>query len=210
MVGDTPRHGRPVPSPPLVLIHGMWDTPTVFDPLRLELAGRRAPLLIPHLPHRFGLTPIAEQAALLGTHIEACFGPDQPIDLLGFSMGGVIARTWIQLLGGHRRTRRLISVGSPQQGTLTAGPWPRWPLAGIADLKTDSLLLQRLNANLTTLQTVDCCSFYCEPDLMVMPAWRAVLPVGPGTNLPVRYHHQLLTHPGALEPLVMELLRPEP
>jgi triacylglycerol lipase len=69
-------------------------------------------------------------------------------------------------------------------------------------------LLQRLNANLTTLQDVDCCSFYCEPDLMVMPAWRAVLPIGPGKNLPVRYHHQLLSHPAALEALVDELLRP--
>ena len=123
-------------------------------------------------------------------------------------MGGVIARAWIQLLGGHRRTRRLISVGSPQHGTLAAGPWPRWPLAGIADLKTGSPLLQRLNSHLSTLQDVDCCSFYCEPDLMVMPAWRAVLPIGPGKKLPVLYHHQLLTHPAALEALVDELLRP--
>ena len=203
-----PDRDRPDPFPPLVLIHGMWDTPGVFDPLKRQLAGRRGPLLIPHLPHRFGLTPIAVQDGLLATHIDASFGQEQPIDLLGFSMGGVIARAWIQLLGGHRRTRRLISVGSPQQGTLTAGPWPRWPLAGIADLKTGSPLLQRLNTNLTTLQDVDCCSFYCEPDLMVMPAWRAVLPIGPGKKLPVRYHHQLLSHPAALEALVDELLRP--
>lgn len=196
------------PFPPLVLIHGMLDTPAVFDPLKRQLAGRRCPLLIPRLPHRFGLTPIALQAALLGTHIDASFGQEQPIDLLGFSMGGVIARTWIQRLGGHRRTRRFISVGSPQQGTLTAGPWPRWPLAGVADLKTGSPLLVELNTDLATLAPVDCCSFYCEPDLMVMPAWRAVLPIGPGKNLPVRYHHQLLTHPAALEALVDELLRP--
>jgi len=186
----------------------MWDTPGVFDPLKRQLAGRRAPLLIPRLPQRFGLTPIELQAALLGTHIDASFGLEQPIDLLGFSMGGVIARAWIQLLGGYRRSRRLISVGSPQQGTLTAGPWPRWPLAGIADLKPGSPLLHRLNSNLTTLQDVDCCSFYCEPDLMVMPAWRAVLPIGPGKNLPVRYHHQLMSHPAAMEALVDELLRP--
>ena len=194
--------------PPLVLVHGMWDTPRLFDRLQHQLAGRRGPLLIPHLPHRIGFTPIEEQAALLGLHIEAAFGAEQPIDLLGFSMGGVIARTWIQLRGGHRRTRRLISVGSPQQGTLTAGPWPSWPLAGIADLKAGSPLLVRLNSHLATLQPVECCSFYCHPDLMVMPAWRAVLPIGPGRRLPVRYHHQLMTHPAALRALVDELLRP--
>ena len=198
----------PAASPPLVLVHGMWDTARLFDPLRKELGSRRPSLLTPDLPHRFGLTPIQEQAALLGIHIEAAFGLERPIDLLGFSMGGVIARAWIQLLGGHRRTRRLISVGSPQRGTLTANPWPRWPLAGIADLKAGSPLLDRLNTDLTRLQEVDCCSFYCQPDLMVMPAWRAVMPMGPGRRLPVYYHHQLMTHPAALKPLVEELLRP--
>ena len=186
----------------------MWDTPRLFDRLEGALGSRRGPLLIPHLPHRFGLTPIEAQAELLGTRIEAAFGAEQPIDLLGFSMGGVIARAWIQLLGGHRRTRRLISVGSPQRGTLTAQPWPSWPLAGIADLKADSPLLHRLNIDLGALQQVDCCSFDCQPDLMVMRAWCAVLPVGPGRCLPVRYHHQMMTHPAALSPLVEELLRP--
>ena len=201
------KPGSSLTPPPLVLVHGMWDTPRLFNRLEQALDRRRGPLLIPPLPHRFGLTPIETQAVLLGTAIEAAFGPEQPIDLLGFSMGGVIARVWIQLLGGHRRTRRLISVGSPQQGTLTAQPWPSWPLAGIADLKAGSPLLQRLNSNLATLQEVDCCSFYCQPDLMVMPAWRAVLPIGPGRSLPVRYHHQLMTLPAALHPLVEELLR---
>ncbi|MFY8149063.1 MAG: esterase/lipase family protein [Prochlorococcaceae cyanobacterium] len=196
------------PAPPLVLVHGMWDTPRLFDRLKRLLAGRRGPLLIPQLPHRFGITPIEEQAELLRMHIEAAFGREQAIDLLGFSMGGVIGRTWIQLLGGHRRTRRLISVGSPQQGTLTARPWPGRLLAGIADLKTGSALLRRLNDNLDTLLPVECCSFYCQPDLMVMPPWRARLPIGPGHSLPVWSHHQLMTHAAALCPLVEELLRP--
>ena len=58
-------------APPLVLVHGMWDTPRLFDRLKRLLAGRRGPLLIPQLPHRFGITPIEEQAELLAMHIEA-------------------------------------------------------------------------------------------------------------------------------------------
>jgi len=195
-------------SPPLVLVHGLLDTPGVFARLQRELNGRRPDLLIPALPLRLGLTPVETAAQLLQHQIEAAYPPATPIDLLGFSIGGVIARTWIQRLGGHRRTRRFFSVGSPQQGTLTARPWPSWPLAGIADLKAGSPLLVRLNTNLATLEHVDCCSFYCHPDLMVMPAWRAVLPIGPGRSLPVSYHHQLMTHPLALQELVAELLRP--
>ena len=75
------------PAPPLVLVHGLLDTPAVFNGLKRELAGRRQPLLIPALPLRLGRTPALEAAELLGGHIEAALGGDQPIDLLGFSMG---------------------------------------------------------------------------------------------------------------------------
>jgi len=193
---------------PLVLVHGLWDTPRLFRRLEQNLGERRAPLLIPHLPHGLGTTPIRALADQLGRDIEAAFGPDTPIDLLGFSMGGLIGRTWIQLAGGHRRTRRFISVGSPQQGTLTAQPWPRWLLAGVADMKLGSRLLRQLNDNVDALRSVDCASFFCTADLMVWPGWRAVLPVGPRQSVPVLTHQQLMSDPAALDALVAELLRP--
>lgn len=176
--------------------------------LQERLDGRRAPLLIPHLPHGLGVRRLEELAAQLGGHIESAFGRDEPIDLLGFSMGGVIARTWIQLQGGRRRTRRFVSVGSPQQGTWVAQPWPARLLAGIADMKPGSPLLLRLNGDPGGLAGVDCCSFYCAADLMVVPGWRAVLPEGRRIQLPVLAHQHLIRHPAALEPLVGELLRP--
>ena len=198
-----------IPSaPPLVLVHGLLDTPAVFNGLKRELGQRRQPLLIPRLPLRLGRTPVAELADLLGGHIEAAFGRDDPIDLLGFSMGGVIARCWIQLLGGHRRTRRFISVGSPQLGTLTAQPWPARLFRGIADLKRGSGLLAQLNGDLAALQQVDCHSFYSVIDLAVLPGWLAVLPVGARTMLPVLTHPQLLRDRAAIRPLARELLRP--
>jgi len=193
---------------PLVLVHGLWDTPRLFRRLEQNLGERRAPLLIPHLPHVPGTTPIRALADQLGRDIEAAFGPDAPIDLLGFSMGGLIGRTWIQLAGGHRRTRRFISVGSPQQGTLTAQPWPGWLLAGVADMKLGSRLLRQLNDNVDALRSVDCASFFCTADLMVWPGWRAVLPVGPRQSVPVLTHQQLMRDPAALDALVAELLRP--
>ena len=197
-----------MPIPPLVLVHGMLDTSAVFNRLQRELAGRRDPLLIPDLPLRLGRTSIQEGAERLSRAIDEAFGRDQPLDLLGFSMGGVIARTWIQLLGGYRRTRRFLSVGSPQQGTLTAQPWPGWLFNGIADLKRDSALLSTLNGDLDRLSRIECHSFYSPLDLVVLPGWRAVLPVGAVSMLPVPTHPQLLRDPAAIKPLVKELLRP--
>jgi len=186
----------------------MLDSSRVFDRLRRRLGEGRRPLLAPDLPLRWGITPIAESAALLGERIEACLDPDQPIDLCGYSMGGVIARTWIQLHGGHRRTRRFISVASPHHGTLTAQPWPRRPMAGIDDLKPGSALLNQLNGDLSSLEGIACCSFYSDIDLVVVPGWRAVLPVGEQRMLPVWTHPQLLRDRLSLEPLAKELLRP--
>jgi len=188
-------------------VHGLLDTPAVFRPLQQLLAGRRPDLLLPALPMRFGLTPVREAALLLQQHIEAMAPGSAPVDVLGFSMGGVIARTWIQQLGGQRRTRRFISLGSPQQGTWTAQPWPGRLFPGLADLKCGSALLQELNADLERLRGVECHSFYSALDLAVLPGWRAVLPVGSARALPVATHPQLLRDPAALQPLVEELLR---
>ncbi len=189
-------------------MHGLLDTPAVFQGLQRELAGRRHPLLIPALPLRLGLTPVMETAERLGNHIEAAFGFSEPVDLLGFSIGGVIARSWIQLLGGGRRCRRFFSVGSPQQGTITARPWPARLFRGLADLRSGSALMQRLNGDLDALERIECHSFYSALDLVVLPGWSAVLPVGARTMLPVLTHPQLLRDPAALRPLAQELLRP--
>jgi len=203
-VSDSPQGSASVP---LVLVHGLWDTPRLFRHLQAQLGDRRQPQLVPHLPHGLGWTPLPQLAAQLGNAIDAAFGPEQPLDLLGFSMGGVIARIWVQLLGGWTRTRRFTTVASPHQGTLTALPWPRRWLAGIADMKPGSPLLQRLDSDLEPLRRIECCSFYCPADLTVVPGWKAVLPVGPSHALPGLRHDRLLAEPACLEPLVRELLR---
>jgi triacylglycerol lipase len=202
-VAEEPAGG----SPPLVLVHGLFDTPRIFDGLRRRIEAHRWPLLIPHLPHGLGWVPLVELAATLGQHIEAAFGPEQPVDVLGFSMGGVIARTWVQLEGGHRRTRRLTTVASPHRGTLAATPWPRLWLPGLADMKPGSPLLRRLDDEVEVLRTVECCSFYCPTDLTVFPGWQAVLPFGPRHPLPVFWHNRLMAEPGSLDPVARELLR---
>jgi len=193
---------------PLVLVHGLWDTPRLFRRLEDQLRGRRQPLLVPHLPHGLGQRPLLDLAAQLGRLVVQRFGADQPVDVLGFSMGGLVGRSWIQLAGGQGRVRRLISVGSPQRGSLLAIPWPgRW-LASVADMRPGSPLLRQLNGDLSALADVDCCSFWCLADTLVIPSWTGVLPVGRCQHLPVWHHKQLISSPVALGPIVTELLRP--
>lgn len=198
-----------LPTPvPLVLVHGLWDTPNLFRRLEQRLAGRRDPLLVPHLPHGLGEKPLLGLAHQLGRMVDQRFGAGRAVDVLGFSMGGLVARTWLQLAGGEGRVRRFTAVGSPQRGSLLALLGPRRWLASIADMRPGSPLLRQLNGDLSTLEGTECCSFWCLADTMVVPSWTGVLPLGRRQQLPVWHHKQLISHPAALEPIVAELLRP--
>jgi triacylglycerol lipase len=190
------------------LVHGLWDTPALFTSLRRAI-GEHREVFVPHLPHGLGVVPLEALAADLGRGIEARFGREQPLDVMGFSMGGVISRTWIQLQGGGDRVRRFTSVASPQQGTWTALPWPGGWLASVGDMKVGSPLLKRLSATAGLLEGIECCSLYCLADLMVMPGWTAVLPVGRREVLrPLTLqHHELMAHPRSVEQVARELLR---
>jgi triacylglycerol lipase len=194
-------------SRPLVLVHGLLDTPRLFSRLERRLEGQDRPVLSPYLPHRFGATPLRQLAQQLDDLIQERWGVETSIDILGFSMGGVIARTWLQELGGAKRTHRFLSVGSPQQGTLTAQCVPAWLFAGLADMKRGSPLLRSLNGNDSDLQAVECISFFCRWDLMVCPGWQAVLPIGTSTAVPVWMHQQLMSHPRSLDLLTEALFR---
>ena len=141
---------------PLVLVHGLLDTPRLFSRLERRLKGQQRSVFSPHLPHRFGAIPLRKLAQQLDGLIQERWGTKTPIDLLGFSMGGVIARIWLQELGGANRTHRFISVGSPQQGTLTAQCVPAWLFGGLADMKCGSALLRSLNGDSSSLQAVEC------------------------------------------------------
>ena len=191
---------------PLVLVHGLWDSPILFNKLLKILDYPPDFIFAPFLPHKFGRTPLMHLAHLLDELIRSNYGESRKIDLLGFSMGGVVSRIWLQELGGISRTRRFFSVGSPQKGTLLALPVPYIFFPGIADMKPNSRLLRKLNVNYQKLQLINCRSYYCKWDLMVSPGWNAVLPVGKVSKIKVSTHKQLITNIRSIKFLKKEIL----
>ncbi|MEV0112212.1 alpha/beta fold hydrolase [Streptomyces sp. NPDC050844] len=104
--------------PPVVLLHGFIDNRSVFVLLRRSLAqhGRQHVESLNYSPLTCDIRTAAE---LLGRHIEEICertGHDR-VDIVGHSLGGLIARYYAQRLGGDRRVRTLVTLGTPHSGT---------------------------------------------------------------------------------------------
>ncbi|WP_320667791.1 esterase/lipase family protein [Prochlorococcus sp. MIT 1307] len=183
----------------LILVHGLWDDPRIFNRLLGYLEKSNLCVYTPHLPHKGGSIPLQKLAFLLEELINKRFGADKVVDLLGFSMGGLVSRVWLQELGGALRTNSFISVGTPHRGTVMAECIPSWWLPGVADMKRGSDLLRDLSRDVHKLQAVKCSSYFCRWDLMTFPGWQATLPIGANFSVPVLTHKDLISHPKSLK-----------
>ncbi len=191
---------------PLVLVHGLWNSPKLFDDLVSSLNQNPHLLLIPHLPHDLGRVSIRNLAADLDIEIKKRFGPEMLIDILGFSMGGLISRVWIQEMNGFNRTKRFITVGPPHNGTVTAQFVPTSLFPGIADMKINSELIKSLRITTCNLQGITCISFFSVWDLMVFPGYRAVMPFGLRIPSPVITHKGLVKNLKSIEMISNKIL----
>jgi triacylglycerol lipase len=88
------------------------------------------------------------------------------IDLVCHSLGGVVARCWLQELGGARRVDRCITLSSPHRGTYGA----YWVASRVgSELRPDSPILQRLEASRPAAVRVKFTSIVAGSDNIVFP-----------------------------------------
>ena len=191
---------------PIILIHGLWNTSSIFSLISSKLDEKEVEYFAPTLNHAFGMTSIVELTNLIDQLIVEKYGLEQEIDILGFSMGGIIGRYWINKFNGYKRTKRFITIGSPHNGTLTSQLVPKYPFKGISEMKINSSLLRDLAKYDYYLNDIDCISFFTFWDLMVFPGWRAHLNVGEKISLKILKHRNLVRNPAAVERIIERLM----
>jgi len=130
-------------KPPVVLLHGFIDNRSVFVLLRRSLAqhGRQQVESLNYSPLTCDIRTAAE---LLGRHIEEICertGSKQ-IDIVGHSLGGLIARYYVQRLGGDIRVRTLVTLGTPHSGTRVVPLANAHPI--VRQMRPGSELLEEL------------------------------------------------------------------
>ena len=191
---------------PIILIHGLWNTSSIFSLISSKLDEKEVEYFAPTLNHAFGMTSIVELTNLIDQLIVEKYGLEQEIDILGFSMGGIIGRYWINKLNGHKRTKRFMTIGSPHNGTLTSQIIPKYPFRGISEMKINSSLLRDLANYDYFLNDIDCISFFTYWDLMVFPGWRANLNVGEKISLNIFKHRNLVRNPVAVQRIIERIM----
>jgi len=192
---------------PIILIHGLWNTSSIFSFITSKLDKTGIEYFAPTLKHSYGMTSIIDLTNTLNELILEKYGLAKELDILGFSMGGIIGRYWIQKFNGYKRTRRFISIGSPHKGTLMAQLVPKYPFRGISEMKINSKFLIELAKNDFFLNDIECISFFTYWDLMVFPGWWTNLNFGEKISVKVYKHRNLVRNSFSVEKIIEKIMR---
>ncbi len=107
--------------PPVLLLHGYLGTRGSMYILERRLAEDG------HCVFSFNLgalnvRDIRASAFLIHRKVESILAQTsvKKIDIVGHSMGGLIGLYYVKKLGGHEKVRKLVMMGTPNQGTWAA------------------------------------------------------------------------------------------
>ncbi|WP_137814750.1 esterase/lipase family protein [Gandjariella thermophila] len=156
---------------PVLLVPGFAGTSSIFEPLRRALRrdGADRTHIVSYSPLTGGLRTAAE---LLSTEVEALCGRTgrRRVHLVGHSLGGLIARYFVQRLGGDRQVDVLVTLGTPHGGITAARLLPWLPLVG--QLVPHSAAIAELALPAPGCRT-RFVAFYRDLDEVVIPSTRA-------------------------------------
>lgn len=153
--------------PPVLLLHGFIDNRSVFVLLRRSLR-RHGWRHVVTLNFSLFTCDVRTAAALLARHVEeVCARTGSPqVDIVGHSLGGLIARYYVQRMGGDTRVRTLVTLGTPHTGTHLARTVPGHPLA--RQMRPDSEIVAELAEPAPQCGT-QFVSFWSDLDLIMIP-----------------------------------------
>ena len=195
---ETPRN-------PVLLVHGFGDTTALFKKMSAYLQNLGWSVYSQNLTPNNGTLGLEHLAQQVATYAEQTFR-SQPFDLVGFSMGGIVSRYYLQRLGGIDRVKRFISISSPHHGTWTAYALGR---PGCLQMRPNSAFLEDLNRDAPTmLGKLDFTSIWTPYDLMIVPASSSQMNVGREITLPVALHAWMVTDPRSLQVVADTLAAP--
>lgn len=167
------RGSRTRPGIPVVFVHGLADRSSVFGRLRggLQECGA-GPFFAAE--YNAYLPDIRSAARSLGERVEQVRERTggRPVCVIGHSLGGLIARYYVQRLHGDAHVPLAVTLATPHQGTAVAHWAPLHPL--MRQLRPGSALFEELAEPCPGCRT-RFVSFYSDLDEAVIPTSRGLL-----------------------------------
>lgn len=170
----------------LVFVHGLGANRSGFFPLQAYLSWHG-------FPRQYAYNYRSSGSSIEGLGLELKRRLDRDvkggrITLVAHSMGGLVARVYLQMLGGERRVDDLITITTPHLGSHATA---FLPTRLVSQLKTEGPFLEHLNS-LPPPQGVRTLSIAASEDLMVLPPSNAFCPFGDQRMLEGRGHLDVL------------------
>ena len=173
----------------VLLVHGIFDTGSIFKKLSAFLQSHGWETCVVDLSPCYGLAPIPMYALQLQAAIRRL----KPQHLVGFSMGGIVCRYYLQKMEGHKNIRSLVTIGAPHQGS-----WASWlyPVPAAWQMRPGSPLLRELKSSIDIFRKVQHTFIWTPYDFMVYPADNSrCTEYGNEIRVPAESHGCLLVHP---------------
>jgi len=163
------RRGATAPERrPVLLLHGYAQHPANFLSVtrRLRRDGWSHVYTLRHAP-MFG--DIERSAARLGAAIDRIRDVTgaPAVDVVAHSMGGLVARAYVRARGSACGIARLVTLGTPHQGTHIFRRLAHDPM--LLQMRPDSPLLRRLASDDPVPTLVECVAIYSTGDAVVVP-----------------------------------------
>lgn len=165
---------------PIILIHGYFHNRSGLMVMRRALRrhGFRDVETFGYNPLRKGIPELAESLTLQVKRVLQQSG-SKKVHLIGHSLGGLIARWYVEQAGGSSKVHTVVTLGTPHSGTFLAHAG-RSPVS--RQMRRGSEVLRQL-AEKPLPKSVRYFSYYSELDVLVKPSRSACLENGGGQNV---------------------------
>lgn len=185
---------------PVVFVHGLGGAPGNFLPMRLYFRLRgRGRTYAPGLSADASLPDQGRQVAAAIAEVARCNGlaPDDPIDVVAHSMGGLAARFALQDEDTARRVATLVTLGTPHAGSHLARYGGKEYSRALRPDSDDMTRLARQVPWAGRPALPRLVSMWSHSDVILLPATSARLEGAENVEMPGFTHYSYLLHPDA-------------
>ena len=181
-----------IPASRVVLVHGIFQNDwRCFGFLRKDLEKRGVECLVPSLKPADGRDGLPVMAEQLRREIEQRFGNERVV-VIGFSMGGLISRYYLQELGGAKRCDGFFTISTPHHGTKMAQLFYG---EGARQMRPGSEFLERLEATENQLGNMPVVSYRTPADLVIRPTASSKWDRAENLSIPCPLHPMMTFSP---------------